>query len=73
MTLPQEWIKTTIIIMVATKPIKKTIIMKKTLQPMKMVPDPTQPMKMEPYIPKILQKMINRVRWVITLQTRHQE
>ena len=51
MTSPQEWIKTIIIIIVMTKPMKMVPMMKKMMQPMNMEPVPTQPTKMAPYIP----------------------
>ena len=61
---PQECITTIIIIIIITK---------KTAQPMRMAPAPTQLMKIAPYIPKILHRVRNKKLWIITLQTRHQE
>ena len=51
---------------------KKIPIKNKSAQPMKMEMVPTQPTKTSPFIPKILQKITNKILWIIILQTRHQ-
>ena len=43
-----------------TQPKKTAPITKKMEQPIKMSPVPTQPMKMVPTIPKILQQITNK-------------
>ena len=55
------------------RPMKTAEITNKTMQHMKIAPAPTQTMKTSPYIPKILHKIINKRRWIITLQARNQE
>ena len=73
MTSPQEWIKTIIIIIVMTQPMKTAPIINKTKKSMNMLSAPTQPKNMMPTIPTILQKITNK-RWqTITLYTRYQE
>ena len=57
---------------VTTNPMKMDPIMKKTAQPTKMALVPTQPINIAPSIPKILQRIMNKILWIITLQTRHQ-
>ena len=61
-TFPQEWITTIIIIKSTMQPMKTAQITNNTVQPMKMVPEPTQPMKTAPTIYTILQKIMNK-RW----------
>ena len=46
---------------------------KKAVKPINMEPAPRKPMKTAPYILKILQKIMNKRRWIITLQMRNQE
>ena len=68
----QEWIKTLIIIIVTTQPMKTVPITNKIEQPTKMVPVPTRPTKTEPatplqWLPKILQKITNKRRYITML------
>ena len=72
MTSLQDWITPKIIIIVMAQPSKTVPIKKKTEQPMKMSPDPTQPMNMASDIPphplsKIFQIIMLRRRWMTTL------
>ena len=55
MTSLQEWITTTIIIIVMMQPTKMAPITNKMAQFMKTLPEPMQPMKTSPSIPKFLQ------------------
>ena len=71
--LLQEWITTKIIIIVMTQPMKTATITKITEELMNMEPALTQLMKMVPSIPEILQKITNKILWIIILQTSHQE
>ena len=70
--LLQEWITTKIIIIVMTQPMKTAPITKNTAEIMNMEPALTQLMKMAPSIPEILQRITNKIRWIIILQKSHQ-
>ena len=67
MTSPQEWTTNIIIIIVTKHPMNKASITKKEAQPMNMSPAPTQPMKIDPNIPTILQRITNKRQWIITI------
>ena len=66
-----EW-KITILVIKIKKLTKISPMTKKTAQPMKMAPLPTQTMQRVPYIPlqplpTIIQKITNKRQWITTL------